>query len=214
MQIDEGEIVLRRRVAALRRILEQIGGDAQVLLHADALGDHAPERELGIGIAEIGGLGISVGRLGEVLGDAEPFRIDLAHQGEGFLGALRRLLLGELQRGQVFALEIGGVGGAFARAGRRGGIAPAATPRPGGRRAAAMHHAALLAWRMAVSISAMRFERIVVVPNALARGRRNPRRARQNCAACSASSTSQATHGTTKISDHQAISSATDRLRR
>ena len=34
---------------------------------------HEPERELGIGVAEIGGFGVSVGRLVVVLGDAEPF---------------------------------------------------------------------------------------------------------------------------------------------
>ena len=109
---------MRGWVAALRRLLEEVGGRAQVLLHAEAVGDHAPQRELGIGIAEIGGLGVSVGRLLVVLGNAEPFGINLAHQREGLFRALRRLLLGEFQRREIFALEIGGIG--LALGGRRG----------------------------------------------------------------------------------------------
>jgi hypothetical protein len=72
-------------MAALSRLLEQVGGALEVLWHALALGGEGPEGELGVGIAEIGGLLIGVGGLFDVLGDAEPLLVDLAEQRIGFL---------------------------------------------------------------------------------------------------------------------------------
>ena len=192
---------------ALRRPLEQIGGDAEVLLDPVAFGDERAERELRIGIAEIGGLGIVVGGLAEILSDAEPFLIDLAHEGVGLLRALRRLLLGELERGQILALEIGGVGRAFLGACRARDKRQ--EQRRGEQDLAALDktHAALLTPEIALPISATRLTASSSCQISL-EGAMKSAPSSASFRAASVASMLKATHGTTKISAHQAISSA------
>jgi len=74
---------------------------------------------LGVGIAEIGGLGIGIGGLAQILCDPEASLIDLAEKRIGFLRPLLGLCFGELERGQILALGIGGVSGAFGGVGGR-----------------------------------------------------------------------------------------------
>src|SRR5581483_884733 len=142
-----------------------------------------------------------------VLSDAEAFLVDLAHQSVGLLRALRRFLLGKLERSQILALDVGGVGRVLRRP--RGARDKRQDKARGeqGRPHESESQAALLTPEIVLPISAMRLTASSSLQISL-EGATKSAPSVASLRAASVPSILKATHGTTKISAHQAISSA------